>query len=164
MKKSPITFRVELRDIKPLVWRRIIVASAWSMANLHSYLQWVMSWQDSHTHEFRIGTQIIAPAWWIKEVSHDSDTGNYVDERRITIATAVNHAGPAGEFEYLYDMGDHWSHRLIVEVDGAPAKLDSSLLPLCTAGENAAPPDDVGGSPGYASFLEALADRRHEEC
>jgi hypothetical protein len=33
----------------------------------------------------------------------------------------------------------------------------------CTAGENACPPEDVGGTGGYASFLEAIADPKHEE-
>ncbi|MCB1624075.1 MAG: plasmid pRiA4b ORF-3 family protein, partial [Pseudomonadales bacterium] len=36
-------------------------------------------------------------------------------------------------------------------------------LPTCVAGENACPPENVGGPHGYAQFLEILADRRHEE-
>ena len=34
---------------------------------------------------------------------------------------------------------------------------------LCLGGENACPPEDVGGAPGYASFRAAIADPRHEE-
>ena len=34
---------------------------------------------------------------------------------------------------------------------------------LCLGGENACPPEDVGGAPGYANFLAAIADPRHEE-
>jgi hypothetical protein len=30
-------------------------------------------------------------------------------------------------------------------------------------GENACPPDDVGGASGYAYFLEAITDDAHEE-
>lgn len=33
-------------------------------------------------------------------------------------------------------------------------------LPRCVAGENAGPPDDVGGPPGYEQFLVILADRQ----
>jgi hypothetical protein len=36
-------------------------------------------------------------------------------------------------------------------------------LPACLAGENACPPDDVGGPHGYALLLEILGDRSHEE-
>ena len=34
---------------------------------------------------------------------------------------------------------------------------------ICLAGANACPPEDVGGSSGYAEFLEVLADPTHEE-
>jgi hypothetical protein len=34
---------------------------------------------------------------------------------------------------------------------------------FCTGGENACPPEDVGGPPGYANFLAAISDPRHEE-
>ena len=30
-------------------------------------------------------------------------------------------------------------------------------------GERACPPEDVGGVPGYARFLEALQDKEHDE-
>ena len=36
-------------------------------------------------------------------------------------------------------------------------------LPACVAGENAYPPDDVGGPHGYALFLEIMGDRDHEQ-
>ncbi|MBD3877277.1 plasmid pRiA4b ORF-3 family protein, partial [Pseudomonas kunmingensis] len=33
----------------------------------------------------------------------------------------------------------------------------------CIDGANASPPEDVGGAPGYADFLDALADPEHPE-
>jgi hypothetical protein len=33
----------------------------------------------------------------------------------------------------------------------------------CIDGENACPPEDVGGPGGYADFLAAIADPSHEE-
>ncbi len=36
-------------------------------------------------------------------------------------------------------------------------------LPLCLAGANACPPEDVGGPPGYVDFIEAISDPRHDE-
>jgi hypothetical protein len=36
-------------------------------------------------------------------------------------------------------------------------------LPLCLAGRNACPPEDVGGPPGHIEFLEAINNRSHED-
>ena len=35
--------------------------------------------------------------------------------------------------------------------------------PMCLAGANACPPEDVGGLGGYEEFLEAIGDPLHEE-
>jgi hypothetical protein len=162
-KPVSVVLRIELYDIEPLIWRRIVVPTAWPMSTLHHYMQWVMGWQDSHAHEFQIGDQIVAPDWWIEELSLDRDTGNDRDERRVKVATVVTEAAPAGEFEYAYDMGDGWRHRLVIEADSGTATRKLDRLPVCTAGENACPPDDVGGPHGYARFLAALADPEDED-
>ena len=46
--------------------------------------------------------------------------------------------------------------------DLVPPKAGAPPI-VCLAGANACPPEDVGGSSGYAEFLEVLADPTHEE-
>ena len=75
----------------------------------------------------------------------------------------MSESAATGEFEYAYDMGDGWQHRLVVEADFDTPARKFARLPVCTAGENACPPDDVGGPRGYARFLAALADPEHED-
>jgi hypothetical protein len=162
-KPRPIAFRIELLHVTPLVWRRIVVPNQWTLASLHHYLQWVMGWQDCHAHEFRIGEQIIAPDWWIHESAHYGDVGHYRDERRVSVAAVIKEIGPGGEFSYAYDMGDDWEHRLIAEEPPAAWAAADLPLPCCTAGENACPPEDVGGPHGYTEFLRVIADPRDEE-
>ena len=99
------------------------------------------------THEFRIGDHVIAPHWWIKEISLDRDTERDRDERRVKVGTVISEAAASGEFEYLYDMGDDWRHRLVIESDGGARD----------------PPDDVGGPPGYTRLLAALANPDDED-
>jgi hypothetical protein len=36
-------------------------------------------------------------------------------------------------------------------------------VPLCLSGENACPPEDVGGSWGYPDFVKAITNPRHPE-
>ena len=157
-----VALRIELLEVTPLVWRRVLVPDNWALAALHHYLQWVIGWTDSHAHEFEVGVGLVAPDWWIQEAGADEDTSRYRDERQVSLAAVVAELGVRGQFQYCYDMGDGWEHRIIIE-SALPAKVGEPALPLCVAGENACPPEDVGGPHGYARFLEILADRQHEE-
>lgn len=157
-----VALRIELLEVVPLVWRRVLVPDNSTLASLHHYLQWVIGWTDSHAHEFEVGAGLVAPDWWIREAGSDEEASRYRDERRVSVAAVVSELGPRGEFEYRYDMGDGWEHRIVIE--SAPAsRLGDLPLPVCVAGENACPPEDVGGPHGYALFLEILGDRQHEQ-
>ncbi len=64
-------------------------------------------------------------------------------------------------FIYEYDFGDSWEHEVVVEKVLPP---DAAFKhPVCLDGANAAPPEDCGGSPGYADFVDAMADPKHEQ-
>ena len=71
---------------------------------------------------------------------------------------------PAGgaptSFEYEYDFGDSWMHD--VQFEGSPTPQPGVTYPQCLEGERACPPEDVGGTGGYAQYLEALADPDHQ--
>jgi hypothetical protein len=62
-------------------------------------------------------------------------------------------------FEYVYDLGDDWTHDVMVEEIGPPHPAARS--PRCLAGERAWPPEDCGGLTEYENFLEAIRDPRH---
>jgi hypothetical protein len=61
----------------------------------------------------------------------------------------------------LYDFGDSWRHDLLLEAIVLPDPATS--YPRCVIGGRRTPPEDVGGSPGYEDYLEALADPEHKE-
>jgi hypothetical protein len=146
--------RVELKHIKPVIWRRIIVAGSIRLHELHAVLLLAMGWQGGHLHEFIFGdTRYGEP-----DDLGLTDDPPMLDETRITLAKAL--AG-LSSFAYLYDFGDGWEHRIKIEQVLTP---DPELrCPVCLGGRNACPPEDVGGVPGYASFLEAIGDPSHEE-
>lgn len=158
-----MALRIELLDVAPLVWRRVLVSNQSTLASLHRYLQWVMGWTDSHAHEFQIGVSMVAPDWWIHEIGLDADISSWRDERRVSVAAVVSELGGRGEFEYRYDMGDGWRHRIVIETLPAIGINSDLPHPVCVAGENACPPEDVGGPHGFTLFLEILGDRKHEQ-
>jgi len=46
--------RVVLRQISPLIWRRLLVAETSTITDLHYTLQIAFDWSDFHLHRFRI--------------------------------------------------------------------------------------------------------------
>ena len=150
-----VQLRMELRDVTPTVWRRILVPEQITLAKLHGILQAAMGWTNSHLHEYEIARRryrIPDEEWPGSEP--------LIDERRVRLKSLIE-AGTQ-RFTYTYDFGDAWEHRIVVE-DLVMPRSSATQSVLCIAGENACPPEDVGGSPGYAEFLAAIADPHHEE-
>lgn len=146
--------RVDLLDVSPLIWRRLLVPDSIVLPTLHQVLQVTLGWTDSHLHEFVInGIRYAAPdPDWSEDLQQR-------DERRVVLNKAL---GQSRCFDYVYDFGDDWHHVITVE----DVRVGSPSEPLslrCLAGENACPPEDVGGSHGYVDFLAALADPTHEQ-
>ena len=144
---------VELENIKPLIWRRILVPGSIKLPKLHNLLQRVMGWSDSHLHSFEFGKKSFCPA------HEDMEDLNLLDEQKFTLRRVLGES--VREFVYGYDFGDCWRHR--IKVKPVPQPNTEWFYPLCIAGERAAPPDDVGGVMGYLEFLSAIQDPKHDE-
>ena len=145
--------RVELLHVEPQVWRSILVPDHLSLAKLDRVIQAVRGWNNTHLHAWHIqGKRYGRPdAEW-------DAPGALLDDRKFTVGTALG--DEVIEFVYLYDFGDGWEHRVVVE-KRLPAKANENTWPMCTAGANACPPDDVGGPPGYMDFVQAMRDIAH---
>jgi len=111
-----------------------------------------MGWNNSHLHSFTIGDSLYG-------MQLDDYPDEELNERDFTVTKVL----PEGMrcFQYEYDFGDSWEHEVLVE----DVSFSSPALKfgVCIDGQGACPPEDVGGIPGYAQFLEAIADPLHEE-
>jgi hypothetical protein len=59
MKPNPSTpdiyqLRIVLRDISPLIWRRLLVRSDTTLAQLHLMIQILFAWGNEHLHHFHV--------------------------------------------------------------------------------------------------------------
>jgi hypothetical protein len=144
--------KIELREVRPTVVRRVQVPGEMSLAGLHAVVQAAMGWTDSHLHEFEIaGARYGLP-------DPDWDDGEVSDEAKATLFRV---AGQGDRLGYVYDFGDGWTHTLTVEKVLAPEP--GVPYPRCVSGRRACPPEDVGGPWGYDGFLAAMADPAHPE-
>lgn len=149
---AALVLRIELRNIRPVIHRTIVVPCGITLSRLHMTLLRAMGWNGGHLHEFVInGVRYGEP-------DPEYPEPGLKNERRLRLDKVLE---GATRFEYVYDFGDHWAHEVrVVEEAISSGALDS---PWCLEGANACPPEDVGGAPGYLHFLQAIADPTHPE-
>ena len=144
--------KIVLSEVKPLIWRRVLVQSDVTLAQLHTILQTVMEWENYHLHEFHIGgLRIGAP---------DPDAPRtLINEKKVRLLDVLGKAGAKGM--YMYDFGDGWEHNIVVEKILMPEP--GVAYPVCVTGKRRGPPEDSGGPFGYVNLLEILGNPKHEE-
>ena len=150
-----LQLHIELRGTKPKVWRRVLVPDTVTLLRLHLVIQAAFGWGHSHLHEFIAGD---GERYGTPDPMYDSPGSITSENTRLT--TALRKA----TLNYVYDFGDYWDHRIKVEKKTAP--IPEFVLPFCSGGACATPPEDCGGAPGYAEFVRAMAnpdDPEHDD-
>jgi Plasmid pRiA4b ORF-3-like protein len=121
--------RVLLREISPLIWRRLLVPAQDSIADLHAALQIAFGWDGTHLHRF---------------VIHGREYGS--DSRQDPSGVRLCDLGlRVGErFTYEYDFTDYWVHDIRLEAihQARPGRR----YPVLIGGRRSAPPDGCGGA------------------
>jgi hypothetical protein len=152
--KTVYQLKVTLMDIRPPIWRRLLIPANATLADLHDAIQGCMGWQDYHLHQFIVGDEY----YGLPDPEYEG-LADMQDESRVSLAKVV--AGQGFRFNYEYDFGDSWLHEILVE-EVQPVDPEVSY-PVCIGGRRAGPPEDVGGIGGYQFFLEAIRNPRHPE-
>ena len=147
--------RIELEDIEPLIWRRIAVRTSMNLKAVHRVIQAAMGWLDCHLWEFTANERKYSVL-----IPNDPDWNARINNAATTKLFALLATGVEG-ISYIYDIGDNWQHRIIIE------KLKSAepgvLYPQFLGGERRCPPEDCGGFPGYYDFLDNIASKQSKK-
>ena len=151
---AALRLRIQLNEVDPAVWRRLLVPGSVKLAKLGLMLVAAMGWNNSHLHAFRVGDT----SYGMRGGDDDDFDDDEIDEQSVTVLQALRERQT---FTFDYDFGDGWEHDVVIE---ELIHSDTGLkFAVCLDGERACPPDDVGGPGGYVAFLEAIADPGHEE-
>jgi len=141
--------KVSLRDVKPPIWRRLVLPAAVTLAELHDVVQVAMGWTDSHLHQFATRSRVFGP-------SHDDADPGQADETDVRLDGVLHR--PGDQLRYRYDFGDGWEHDIVLE----QVQPVAGPVPVtCLAGRRACPPEDCGGPWGYTDLCAALSDPAH---
>ena len=144
--------KVTLAGIRPPIWRTIQVSGDMTLHDLHKTLVRVMGWHGGHLHEFRVFGDCFGDP--------SADLGPEVlNETKYTLERLIS--AEKEKFDYLYDFGDSWEHKIVVE-KVLPLNPETKY-PIVLKGKRACPPEDCGGPWGYHELLEALKDPSHPE-
>ena len=150
-KPNTFTLRIALLHHRPEIWRRLLVPGSARLDKLHLIFQESMGWTNSHLHKFLIGSAAYG-------THYDDWPDEELLEVKFRLADVMQQEA---RFRYDYDFGDSWEHEVTVE--RAQTIRPVLQFAVCLDGANACPPEDCGGTGGYAELLEALADRSHPE-
>jgi hypothetical protein len=151
-----VIFRVcvSVLEIEPPIWRRIELSCRTTLKQFHRILQIAMGWSDYHLHEFVVNGQ----RYGIPDPDYD-EPGEVIAEGRVRLEEVL--PAPEACILYTYDMGDNWRHAIQLESIHSPEP--AVVYPRLLSGARSCPPEDCGGTLGYADLLEKLLDPTHEE-
>ena len=125
---------IVLRDVSPIIWRRILVTDDTSIADLHAILQIILEWSDDHLNQFIIRGKSYG-------VYHNGGLSFADDPKRVYLKDFQFR--PNETFRYEYNFNDGWEFDIRLEKTHA---FNSKLnYPHCLGGGRLAPPEDCGG-------------------
>ncbi len=141
--------KVVLRDVKPAVWRRVLVPGDATIRTLHETVQVAMGWANCHLHQFIIHGKEYGVAY-----EGGISFADNPDKVRLSDFRFQPHEG----FEYVYDLGDNWEHDIRVEKILAldPARAYT----VCIGGAQPCPREDSGGPWRYMSLRRTRKPHR----
>jgi len=134
LKPSIYQIRIILLGISPIIWRRLLVRSDSTIADLHETLQITFGWSGDHLHRFLIHGKQYGIAY-LGGISFRDDP------RRVKLSDLGLRVKE--KFLYEYDFIDQWQHLIRVEAI-LPSEPDH-CYPVCIGGKRTAPPEDCGG-------------------
>ena len=167
-----LILKITIMNSAPAIWRRVEVHSGLTLHDLHYVIQCVFMWEDSHLYHFlappdgKLTRKAMAEAVRYHVLPPDpvfdfDDNAERADE--VLVGSVFT--DDRKQIVYEYDFGDGWEH--LVKLEKRLPGGDQDHVPVCLAGENAAPLDDMGGIFGYYQWLNALHDKMnpmHEEA
>lgn len=159
MTTKVLQFKITLQDVKPAIWRRIQVPENYTFWDLHVAIQNAMGWLDTHMHEFTVQNPVTKVQEHLGTPDGENEPNAILPDWKINVKDYFDSPANTSVF-YLYDFGDNWEHE--VKFEGTHEKIEDKY-PCCLEGENACPPEDIGGAPGYERFLECIKNPKDPE-
>ena len=162
-------FKIHLKDINPMIWRRFLIQSNSTLKDLHYVIQILMGWTDYHLNEFIIkGRKYTIP----NSIAYSSSCGEYGSNIELQKFNFRKNE----KFLYSYDFTAGWEFEVRLEtIDTFKGK---KLYPICISGSGASPDEECVGPDVFSElkdywrvkadeilmeFITALVDEKNSD-
>jgi hypothetical protein len=125
---------VWIHQISPMIWRRLLVRSDSTIADLHYTIQIAFGWSDEHLNMFHIHGQDYG-------VYHEGGISFSTDPDQVRLRDFKFRDNE--RFRYEYNFSDCWRHEVCIEA--REALKERRVYPCCIGGQRRAPPEECGG-------------------
>lgn len=142
---------VWIRQISPMIWRRLLVRNDCSIADLHYTLQIAFGWSDEQLNRFHIHGQDY-------DVYHDGGISFSKSADKVRLCDFNFRKNE--RFLYEYDFRDCWQHEVRVEKVTVPDNNRS--YPYCASGKRQAPPEGCGGPLAFIEQKDEIPIKTHD--
>jgi hypothetical protein len=150
---------VYIKDIKPLIWRRLRIPGNITFQQLHQVIQAAFNWFDYHWYRFEFDRIVVTVP--DEDCPPEELYGEDIKEMDSGATTVDELFKLHDKCEYVYDYGDSWCHDIVIEKRIKDTK--NNAIPVCLAGARHRPSEDVGGVGGYEDFLRIIMNKGHPE-
>jgi hypothetical protein len=133
--------RIRLCAISQLIWRRLLIRSDTSIADLHHLIQRAFGWTDSHLRRFVIHGK----AYGIASLGGISFSD---DPQQVRLADFCFR--PNERFAYEYDFHD--PRRYEIRLEQILSFDPTQPHPVCIGGALSAPPEECGGPQAFLAL------------
>lgn len=147
---SVLQLRLSVKNVKPEIWRKVLVSSDITLERLHTILQVLMGWRNAHLYAFVISKRRYSPR---NEVDDIGEKNSLKTKLSTVLTTSIE------PFTYEYDFGDGWE--IEVSNESKPDDFQQNQPAECIEGCRHGPVEDSGGTRGYMEKARIYNNPQH---
>jgi Plasmid pRiA4b ORF-3-like protein len=158
--------RIQLCDLKPAIYRDVLVDPSITLRKLHKVIQTAMGWEDEHLYGFAL-PQGRERYWRVpmnRKFEPPTEGGfgfGFAEPANNDAKYSVGEVlrAPKDKLLYMYDFGDDWEHTITLTAIGEA----NEALPHLMKAANGCPPENIGGVTGAVHWASVWYDKSHPE-
>jgi hypothetical protein len=151
MSKEIYQLKITTKDIKPAIWRTVLIPANSTFLDLHEIIMQLFGFEDSHLFAFM-------PSNNYEDQLSDGTEGTQ-NAQKVKLFKYFAHIQ---KLNYTYDFGDNWEFK--IELQKILPRDISSTYPQCIKHKGGMMLEDCGGVYGYEVISNWCRNKTEENA